>query len=220
MINVILRDYSAHLATKYGVLNQADFNLIFENLDAAKSPTLDYFDLVEPHRDLHGLLVGAGQISTEYNKAKCPQARPGRSACHRDFLSQLPLNPRSHLWGPHRNSNSSRSNFYPHQLHLILDYSNAMSTTASALAAPIDAAGHAQIIAEHQKELAALKKPNGVVPRPCYSPKTSGHKYFYVYAYQKSHIGRCRLQRPKGQRTAAVHCATPRCHGPSNSCQW
>jgi hypothetical protein len=70
MINVILQDNSAHLATKYGVLNQADFNLIFENLDATKSPTLDYFDLVEPHRDLHGLLVGAGQISTEYNKTK------------------------------------------------------------------------------------------------------------------------------------------------------
>ena len=45
-----------------------------------------------------------------------------------------------------------------------LGYSNAMSTTASALAAPIDAAaGHAQIIAKHQKELVALNKKNGVV---------------------------------------------------------
>ena len=29
MINVVLRDLFAHLATKYGVLNQANFNLIF-----------------------------------------------------------------------------------------------------------------------------------------------------------------------------------------------
>ena len=72
----------------------------------------------------------------------------------------------------------------------LLGYSNAMATTASALAAPLmDAAGHAQIIAKHQKELAALNKKNGVVPRPRSSPKTTGHKYCYGHGYQKSHIG-------------------------------
>ena len=65
-----------------------------------------------------------------------------------------------------------------------------MVTTASALmAAPLmDAVGHAQIITKHQKELAALNKKNGVVPRPRSSPKITGHKYCYVHVYQKSLI--------------------------------
>jgi len=70
MMNVALREMFAHMETKYGVLNQSDFNLIFELLETAKSPTQDYSVLAELHRDLHSLLAGAGQVSTEYNKTK------------------------------------------------------------------------------------------------------------------------------------------------------
>ena len=71
MINVVMRDLFAHMANKYGVLNQSDFNLIFEKLDTVKTPTQDFSVLAELHRNLHGLLAaGAGQISTEYLKTK------------------------------------------------------------------------------------------------------------------------------------------------------
>ena len=70
MINVVMRDLFAHMANKYGVLNQSDFNLIFEKLDTVKTPTQDFSVLAELHRDLHGLLAGAGQVSTEYLKTK------------------------------------------------------------------------------------------------------------------------------------------------------
>ena len=39
MINIVMRDLFAHMANKYGVLNQSDFNLIFENLDTVKTLT-------------------------------------------------------------------------------------------------------------------------------------------------------------------------------------
>jgi hypothetical protein len=102
-----------------------------------------------------------------------------------------------------------------------LGYSNAMSTTASALAAPLDAAGHAQLIAKHQKELAALNKKNGVVPRPRSSPKPAGHnKYCCIHGYQKSHIGAdCNVLKANAQKEA-VHRAAPSCHGPSLPCWW
>jgi hypothetical protein len=71
MMNVVLRDMFAHMENnKYGVLNQSDFNLIFERLETVKSPTQNYSVLAELHRDLHSLLARAGQISTEYNKIK------------------------------------------------------------------------------------------------------------------------------------------------------
>ena len=54
MINVVMRDLFAHMANKYGVLNQSDFNLIFEKLDTVKTPTQDFSVLAELHRDLHG----------------------------------------------------------------------------------------------------------------------------------------------------------------------
>ncbi len=76
-----------------------------------------------------------------------------------------------------------------------------MATTASALAAPIDAAGHAQIIAKHQKELAALNKKNGVAPRSRPPPKSAGNKYCYIHGYQKSHIGAdCNVLKANAQK--------------------
>jgi hypothetical protein len=47
-----------------------DYKDFITYLLVAKSPTQDYSVLAELHRDLHSLLAGAGQISTEYNKTK------------------------------------------------------------------------------------------------------------------------------------------------------
>ena len=83
-----------------------------------------------------------------------------------------------------------------------------MATTASALAAPMDAAGYAQIIAKHQKELAALNKKNGVALRPRSSSKSAGQKYCYVHGYQKSHTGaECNVLKANTQKYSAQHLA-------------
>jgi hypothetical protein len=204
MINVVMRDLFAHMATKYGVLNQADFNLIFEKLDTAKSPTQDYSVLAELHRDLHSLLAGAGQISTEYNKTKyladALKHDPAGLYAIEIFYRNFPAIPDRTFEDLVEILTLHAPTFIP--TTSTLGYSNAMSTTASASAAPIDAAGHAQIIAKHQKELAALNKKNGVVPRPRSSPKTTGHnKYCYVHGYQKSHIGAdCNVLKANAQK--------------------
>ena len=204
MINVVMRDLFAHMANKYGVLNQSDFNLIFEKLDTVKTPTQDFSVLAELHRDLHGLLASAGQVSTEYLKTKYLA-----DALKHDpaGLYAIEIFYRSFPAIPDRTFEDLVEILTLHAPTFIatnstLGYSNAMATTASALAAPLmDAAGHAQIIAKHQKELAALNKKNGVAPRPRSSPKTTGHKYCYVHGYQKSHIGAdCNVLKANAQK--------------------
>ena len=95
MINVSMRGlFAPHMANKYGVLNQSDFNLIFEKLDTVKSPTHDISVLAALHRDLHSLLAGASQISTEYLKTKYladAHLKHDPALCNRDFLSQIAL---------------------------------------------------------------------------------------------------------------------------------
>ena len=69
MMNVTLRQLFLHtVEAKYGVLNQSDFDQIFEKLQTLKSPTQENSALVELHCDLYSLLAGAGQVSTEYSK--------------------------------------------------------------------------------------------------------------------------------------------------------
>jgi len=193
MMNVTLREIFAHMEAKYGVLNQADFDKIFEKLVATKSPTQDYSVLAELHRDLHNLLARAGQISTEYHKTKyladALQHDPAGLYAIEIFYRSFPAI-------PDRNYEDLVEILLLHAPTFIttnstLGYSNAMSitATASALAAPMDAAGHAQIIAKHQRELAALNKKNGVAPRSRSSSKPAGQKYCYIHGYQKSHIG-------------------------------
>jgi hypothetical protein len=67
-------------------------------------------------------------------------------------------------------------------------YSNAMAITgtSSAMAAPLDAAGLAQLISKHQKELSAIMNKKNGVPRPRSAPDK---KYCYIHGYQKSHTG-------------------------------
>jgi hypothetical protein len=200
MINVVMRDLFAHMANKYGVLNQSDINLIFEKLDTVKTPTQDFSVLAELHRDLHGRLAceylkpkyladalnydPAGLYAIEIFYRSFPAIPEDRT--FEDLIEILTLHAPTFI--------TTNSTF---------GYSNAMATTASALAAPLmDAAGHAQIIAKHQKELAALNKKNGVVPRPRSSPKTTGHKYCYVHGYQKkSRIGTdCNVLKANAQK--------------------
>ncbi len=70
MMNITLRQLFLHTdEAKCGVLNQSDFDQIFEKLLTLKSPTQEYSALAEFHLDLHSILVaGAGQGSTEYSK--------------------------------------------------------------------------------------------------------------------------------------------------------
>ena len=203
MMNVVLRDMFAHMENKYGVLNQSDFNLIFERLETVKSPTQDYSVLAELHRDLHSLLAGAGQISTEYNKTKyladALKHDPAGQYAIEIFYRSFPAIPDRLFEDLVGIINLHAPTFII--TNSTLGYSNAMSTTASALAAPLDAAGHAQLIAKHQKELAALNKKNGVVPRPRSSPKPAGHKYCYIHGYQKSHSGAdCNVLKANAQK--------------------
>eukprot|EP01036_Dinobryon_divergens_P037163 gene37163-48562_t len=58
-----------HLHGRYGTLEeQADFTIIFDRLKASKTPGQTYAELAEVHRDLHALLLSAGQPSTELAK--------------------------------------------------------------------------------------------------------------------------------------------------------
>ncbi len=191
------------MENKYRVLNQSDFNLIFERLETVKSPTQDFSILAELHRDLHSLLAGAGQISTEYNKTKyladALKHDPAGQYAIKIFYRRFPAIPDRLFEDLVGIINLHAPTFIT--TNSTLGYSNAMSTTTSALAAPLDAAGHAQLIAKHQKELAALNKKNGVVPRPRSSPKPAGHKYCYIHGYQKSHSGAdCNVLKANAQK--------------------
>ena len=65
---------------------------------------------------------------------------------------------------------------------------------------PLDAAGLAQLIFKHQKELSAMNKKNGV-PRPRSAPKPAGQKYCYIHGYQKSHTGaECNVLKANAQQ--------------------
>ena len=221
MMNVTLRQLFLHTEDKYGVLNQADFDNIFEKLQTIKPPTQDYSALAELHRELHSLLAGAGQVSTEYSKTQyllqALQNDPAGKYAIEIFLRNFPAI-------PDRTFEDLVQILILHAPTFIttnstLGYSNAMATTASALAAPMDAAGYAQIIAKHQKELAALNKKNGVALRPRSSSKSAGQKYCYVHGYQKSHTGaECNVLKANTQKYSLR--AAPCCHGSSHRRRW
>ena len=68
MMNVTLRQCFVHAETKYGRLDQSDFDKIFETLQSPKLATQDFAALADIHRDMHQLLASANQVSTEYSK--------------------------------------------------------------------------------------------------------------------------------------------------------
>eukprot|EP01036_Dinobryon_divergens_P039866 gene39866-52619_t len=70
MMNVSLRQCYIHSETKYGRLDQSDFDKIFETLQSPKLATQDFAALADIHRDMHQLLASANQVSTEYSKTQ------------------------------------------------------------------------------------------------------------------------------------------------------
>ena len=68
--NVSLRQCYIHSETKYGRLDQSDFDKIFETLQSPKLATQDFAALADIHRDMHQLLASANQVSTEYSKTQ------------------------------------------------------------------------------------------------------------------------------------------------------
>ena len=154
--------------------------------------TQEYSALAELHRDLHSLLAGAGQVSTEYSKTQyllqALQNDPAGKYAIEIFLRTFPAI-------PDRTFEDLVGILILHAPTFIpttsaLGYSNAIAITGtlSAMAAPLDAAGLAQLISKHQKELSAMNKKNGV-PRPRSAPKPAGQKYCCIHGYQKSHTG-------------------------------
>ena len=178
-------------AKYYWVLNQSDFDQIFEKLKTLKSPTQEYSALAELHRDFHSLLAGAGQVSTEYSKAQyllqALQNDPAGKYAIEIFLCTFPAI-------PDRTFEDLVGILILHAptfIHTtsVLGYSNAMAITgtSSTMAAPSDAVRLEQLISKHQMELSSLNKKNGV-PRPRSAPKPTGQKYCYIHGFQKSHI--------------------------------
>ena len=158
MMNVTLRQLFLHTEAKYGVLNQSDFDQIFEKLQTLKSPTQENSAFAELHRDLHSLLAaGAGQVSTEYSKTQyllqALQNDPAGKYAIEIFLRTFPS--------------------IPDRTFEDLVNAMAITGTSSAMAAPLNAAGLAQLISKHQKELSAMNKKNRV-PRPRSVPKPAG----------------------------------------------
>ena len=177
MMNITLRQLFLHTEAKYGVLNQSDFDQIFEKLLTLKSPTQEYSALAEFHRDLHSLLAGAGQGSTEYSKTQyllqALQNDPTGKYAIEIFLRTFPAIP-DHIFEDLVEILILHApTFIP--TTSALDYSNPMAitgTSSAIMAAPFDAAGLAQLLFKHQKELSAMNKKIGV-PRPRFNTATS-----------------------------------------------
>ena len=108
-----------HTEAKYGVLNQSDFDQIFEKLHTLKSSTQEYSALAELHRDFHSLLAGVGQVSTEYSKTQyllqALQNDPAGKYAIEIFLRTFPAIPdRTFERRPSRDSHSSCTNIHSH----------------------------------------------------------------------------------------------------------
>ena len=197
-MNVTLRQFFAHTERKYGILNQADFDHIFDTLQTPKLPTQDYAVLADIHREMHALLAGADQVSTEYQKTQyfmqALKDDPAGKHATKIFLREYPSIPDRRftdlveiviLHAPTYIATNST-----------LGYSNAMSvaSVSAAFAAPTDELGLAQFIAKHQKDLAAIKKKNGTTAiKNALPPRNAGStgplKYCYKHGYQRSHAG-------------------------------
>jgi len=195
MMTVSPQQIFAHLELNYSVLNQEDFDIIFTRLQAPKLPTHDYQALAEIHRDLHSLLAGAGQPSTEFSKTSY-----FIQALRDDYQGReaVTIFIRAHPLVATRTFIDLVAMVILHAPTIIptttsLGYSNALSTacTVSAQAAILDETALVQLISKSQRDLAALKKKNGTssVPPPSANPNRGPLKYCYKHGYQHSHIG-------------------------------
>ena len=200
-----------HLQGRYGTLEQADFTIIFDRLKASKMPGHTYAELAEVHRDLHALLLSAGQPSTELAKTTYFQ-----EALRDDFqgLAAVDVYIRLHPQMAARNFADMVETVIVQAPtipvnNVSLGYSSAMMSTASAVSshAPTDAVGLAQHIAKCQKDLAALsRKHRG--PSTVTAPPAAGAtlQYCHKHGYQKSHAGTdCVVMRGQPAKYTALH---------------
>ena len=165
--------------------------------DHITQTTQDYAVLADIHREMHALLAGADQVSTEYQKTQyfmqTLKDDPAGKLAIKIFLREYPSIPDRRftdlveiviLHAPTYIATNST-----------LGYSNAMSvaSVSAAFAAPTDELGFALFIAKHQKDLAAIKKKNGTATSSALPPRNAGStgplKYFYKHGYQRSHTG-------------------------------
>ena len=204
---------------------QANFDRIFDTLQTPKLSTQDNAVLADIHREMHALLAGADQVSTEYQK---PQY----------FMQALKDDPA----GKHATKKFLRREYFSIPDHRFADlveivilhdptyiatnstfgYSNAMSvaSVSAALAAPTDELGLAQFIAKHQKDLATIKKKNG---KKC-SPSSQRWLYRTSEVLLQTRLSTephwCCLSVSERQQPAALKRSAPRSYGPPHSSRW
>ncbi len=222
MMAVTLQQLFAHTEQKYAVLNSTDFDKIFDDLKKLKTPIQDYSDLAEAHRNLHLILAGANQVSTEYLKTQyfmqALREDPAGKYATDIFIRTFPAI-------PNRTFNELVETVIEHAPAYVptttsMGYTNAMATmsvsTAAAASTKMDEAGLAALIAQHQKDLSAMKRKNGTMPQAASgkprgppTPKTGTMKYCHKHGYQHSHTGaQCLVMLNNPVQYTAQHLAT------------
>ena len=199
MLAVSVVQIFTHLHGNYNVLNQEDFNVIFTRLQAPKLPIHDYSTLAEIHRDLHALLAGAGQPSTELAKTTY-----FIDALKADYQGReaVAIYIRAHPLMAARTFVDLVTTVILHAPTIVitpvsLGYSNAPSAEPAYGASSLDELGMAQLIAKTQKDLAALKRRNGTATAPTvHSSPGTPLMYCYKHGYQRTHAGKnCKLMK-------------------------
>ena len=155
-------DLYNHAVVQYNTLSQADFNTISAQLGTPKTATQTYADLASAHRDLHAILLNAGQPISE--KDKCAALI---EALNKDAAGMYA----AQLYAQSYPQMHTRT-FTGLVTHINLHARNAILTTgtmhyaSAAIVAPVPALGAADTaalqseIAQLKKELNALKKSN------------------------------------------------------------
>jgi len=203
----------AHFEGTHSVLNSNDVALIFVLLKETKNPTHDYATLAEIHRDAHALLNRAGQPMNEYTKTvhftealrDDPQGREAAAI----FVREHPLMMT-------RTFIDLVATVILHAPTIVittasLGYANAAivnAPAASAFAAPTDEVGMALLIANTQKNLAALRKKNGTSTAPAPRAPAGPLQYCYKHGYTSTHSGSvCKFMKDNPALFQATHLA-------------
>mmetsp|Transcript_3444 Transcript_3444/g.4921 ORF Transcript_3444/g.4921 Transcript_3444/m.4921 type:complete len:376 (+) Transcript_3444:400-1527(+) len=221
MMAVTLEQLFAHTEQKYATLNSSDFDKIFDNLKKPKASTQEYSDLAEVHRNLHLILAGANQVSTEYLKTQhfmhALKEDPAGKYATEIFIKNFPAIPDRTFDDLVDTVLIHAPTYVP--TTALLGYTNAMATssvsTVAAVTTKLDEAGLAALIAAHQKELAAMKRKNGTASTPAAeknrgstTPKHAAMKYCHKHGFQHSHIGSdCLVMVNNPQQYNATHLA-------------
>jgi hypothetical protein len=155
-------DLYNHAVVQYNTLSQADFNTISAQLGTPKTATQTYADLASAHRDLHAILLNAGQPISEKDKCAALIEALNKDAAGM-YAAQLYAQsyPQMHT----RTFNGLVTHINLHARNAILT-TGTMHYASAAIVAPVPALGAADTaalqseIAQLKKELNALKKSN------------------------------------------------------------